>query len=239
LRRMLRPSAAALCVGLLATLLVAESAAVAGRLERLGPEIAAAGFNPATFFSSRAAHDPSVIRIFHGDQFGRPIYAIAVRQECLEVQSLLAGCRQQLVARMARAPLPSPHSTPRDRAIQLARRLIARRATSQVQVRAALSSMALEWMEADLRNCPGAMERLERIQGLAWLPPNAGRPQMGGDQQFWLDTDVIEVTFDYYPTVARFSGVAIESSPGAWARDFAQALEPCWRPAQSTPPWRM
>jgi hypothetical protein len=177
-----------------------------------------------------------VIRIMFKDHFHRPIWSIAIREGCNKDEPPSEVCRGRLTARMVRAPAPVPNATALDRSLGLARRLVQRGARTQAAIKAALPSLRPEWMEADLRSCPGISDRLARATSLVWLPRRLDLPDE--DQRIWLDGGDLQVTFDYYPTVSTFSGVPLDGSPLAWGMDLAKALEPCWKPAGAPPPWR-
>jgi hypothetical protein len=205
-------------------------------VERIGQAMIAAGFAPDSLFADSRGHDPSVLRIVRSDAYGRPIYSIAIREGCLEEEEPRSEqCRTRLTARMVRAPAPQTGAAAGQRARQLAEQLVRRRATTVRTIRIAFRSMALEWSQADLRSCPGAVEKLAGAASVTWLPRRV--EQTESNPAIWLDSDSVEVTFDYYPTRSVFSGVPIDGSPGAWAKGLARVLEPCWKSARTPPPW--
>ena len=214
--------------------LTLAATARADEIEQVGPAIAAAAFEPSTFFSADPDRDRSVLRIVHLDQYGRPIYSIAIHEGCFVNKGWSEQCGNRLVARMVRAPAPFKNADLRNRSIDLAKRLVRRNATTHKTIRSALPSLDLEWMEADLHTCPGFDEQLASAANLAWLPLTLTPDR---EQLIWVDTDSVEVAFDYYPTTSTFSGVPIEGSPGEWAVNLARTLDGCSRPSKALPPW--
>lgn len=219
---------------------VSVSAVVNGQRiedEDLARRISAVAFDPTTFFRNEYGL-PSLIRIAHVDHFRRPIYSISIEDGCLEGEAWSDACLSRLTARMVRAPAPPSMRNERDRSIHLARQLVQRRATTRAAIRSQLASLRLEWMEADLTSCPGIRETLARAANLNWVPEEiTGPPLPNGDVRIYLDTDSVQVAFDTGFITSTFEGVPTQGSPGSWATELAAALEPCWRPARTAPPW--
>src|SRR4028119_1604213 len=165
--------------------LLSTSPVAAEDLGGIGPAILAAGFDPATFFKVDGGRDPSAIRIVYSDQYRRPIYSIAFQEGCLKEETRSEVCRTRLTARMVRAPAPYPRANARERSLQLARGLVRRRATSRAAISSALPAMRLEWMQADVRTCPGALKGLSQASALAWLPRAIDQPRSPDGRRSW------------------------------------------------------
>lgn len=200
-----------------------------------------AAFDPKTYFPSRYIRDRSIVRIaYTGDDFGWPVYSIAIAEGCLDGETIPRDdCASRLRARMARAPAVPDAARPRLLGSRLVTRVKETGAGSPEEVRRALGEMDLEWVEADVRACPGALDALARSAGAVWVPDAVAHPvpedNMSG---LVLHADIVRVEIQQYARLTAYSGWIAEGSPAAWAVEMAAALEPCWRPTSEPPPWR-
>jgi hypothetical protein len=197
-------------------------------------------FDPTKFFPSPYTEDRSVVRIvYSGDDYGWPVYAIALAEGCVDDEDPRLGeCSLRLRARMVRAPAPPELVRPRHRGTYLVGGLVNRGATSREQVRASLTELGVEWGEADLRTCPGALAALSRSTGAVWVPERIANPTPeDGVLNLVLHADTVQVESQQYRRVSVYEGWIEEGSPAAWAVDLASTLEPCWRPAELPAPW--
>jgi hypothetical protein len=193
-------------------------------------------FDPSTFFRWSWA-DKVRIR-YRGDDWGWPVYSIAIQDGCEDENAPRPACTQRRIARMVRAPLgPRGSERPRWRGMDLIERIFRSGARGDQAVRKQLDKAGLEWLEADLQACPGAMAALARADAARWgpyTPPK--RPDDGIVVTFHADT--IEVGFEVPDGRVTWSGLPNEGTPARWASDLAALLEPCWRSVTAPTPWR-
>jgi hypothetical protein len=204
-------------------------------------------FDPTKYFPSPYVKDFSMVRIIYtGDDYGWPVYAVAIAKGC-DQSSLIPPsqrisrqreCASQLRARMVRAPAPPNMSRPRQRGSHLVSRLVEQGATSAEGIRNSLTTAGLEWVEADLRTCPGAMTALARSAEADWVPEAVATPKPGDELSgLVLHADIVQVDIQQYARLSTYRGWIADRSPGAWAVSLISTLEPCWRPAGAAPPW--
>lgn len=227
-----------LLLGYIATAAAAQAATSPEALGRVRETVRALAFDPTKFFRDEDVGDPSIIRIVYtGDDFAWPIYSIAISEGCLEGETPSPECGSRLTARMVRSPAPPDMTRPRQRGSHLVRRLVERRAISRPSIRSNLRALGVEWLEADLRACPGVSSLLARSAQLSWVPEEVSSPGLRDEITLVLHADTVQVVFDQYARRATYEGYISEGSPAAWAVELAQAIEPCWRPARIRPPW--
>ncbi|WP_303698898.1 hypothetical protein [Brevundimonas naejangsanensis] len=199
-----------------------------------------AAFDPKTYFPSKYTKDRSIVRIaYTGDDYGWPVYSIAIAAGCLEGETIPRdNCASRLRARMVRAPAIPDAARPRLLGAQLVTRVKETGATSPEEVRQALRDMNLEWVEADLRTCPGALATLTRSAEAAWVPDAIINPTPGDEMaSLVLHADIVRVELQQYARLTTYSGWIAERSPAAWAVEMASTLEPCWGSISNPPPW--
>jgi hypothetical protein len=208
-------------------------------LRNVRDRLSTLAFDPRTFFPDEILHDLSMIRItYTGDDYAWPVYSIAIAEGCIDDEAPSPACAPHLTARMVRAPAPSNMTRPRQRGLYLVEQLAERNARSRSQIRQNLRALGVEWMQADLTTCPGIREVLARSARLDWVPAEIRNPQPPGDSiSLVFHADIVEVAFNGNARQSIYAGYNAEGSPGAWAIELAQALEPCWRPAAVPPPW--
>ncbi|MDI6624211.1 MAG: hypothetical protein QME55_05730 [Brevundimonas sp.] len=199
-----------------------------------------AAFDPTTYFPSRYIRDHSIVRIaYTGDDYGWPVYSIAIAEGCIAGETVPRdGCASRLRARMVRAPADPDAVRPRVLGARLVSRVEGTGARTPEEVRKALGEENLEWVEADLRACPGALDALAESAEAEWVPDAITNPRpedaMTG---LVLHADIVRVDFSQYARLTTYSGWIAERSPAAWAVGLAATLEPCWEPAPEQPPW--
>ena len=192
-------------------------------------------FDPARFFPERS--EPAISVRYLGDDYGFPVYAIAVRRGCTDADQGEARrtCGERLIARMVRSPFEGKPPRPRARG----QRLFATIAQSQPQndnaLLRTLDDTGLEWLEADVRKCPTAMAHLATGRDLKFSPAADPTRQ---PLEIVLHADKISFEIGDYLMRSRYEGWAKPGSPGAWANDFAMSLETCWKPSMAPVPWR-
>ncbi|AYV46408.1 hypothetical protein CFHF_14800 [Caulobacter flavus] len=196
-------------------------------------------FDPSRFFPSPLVKDRSILRItYTGDDYGWPVHAIAVAKGCVDDEKQPKDkCASRLRARMVRAPAPDGMARPRQRGVRLVGQLVERKATTPAQIRAALSQIKPEWVEADLRTCPGAAEVLKRSAEAVWVPEAVADPQPTDELNLVLHADIVKIEIQQYARLTTYRGWLAENSPAVWAQSLAAVLEPCWRAADVPAPW--
>jgi hypothetical protein len=205
------------------------------------PMVIAVAFDPTTYFPSIHAGDRSVVRIVYtGDDYGWPVYAIAVAEGCVDQEDRNSdACATRLRARMVRSPAPADIQRPRQRGLHLLGLLVETGATDPASIRATLSDVGTEWLEADLRTCPGAVDALRRLTEAGWPPP----PLIDQTVEAYVSglvmhADFVRVEVQHFARRTTYHGWIADGSPAAWAVAFAGGLEPCWRPASGPAPWK-
>lgn len=224
--------AAALVLGLVAPSAAQDTPASYDFRERTR----ALAFDPARFFPERL--EPEMSIRYLGDDYGYPVYAIAVRKGCTDADQGEARrtCGERLIARMIRSPFEGEPPRPRARG----QRLFATIAKSQPQGDDALLRLlddaGLEWLEADVRECPAAVAHLATGRDLKFSSAIDPTRQPG---DIVLHADKVSFEIGDYLMRSRYEGWLKPGSPGAWANDFAASLESCWKPSTALVPWRV
>jgi hypothetical protein len=216
----------------IAALMIALPAAAQSNREfdeirRVKGMVESLAFDPATFFDQRGAWASIHIRQ-RGSDWGWPVYSIAIVDGCVVNDAPYPACIHQRLARMVRVPGARGDS--------LVRGIRKTGAKRYAQVRTALGKAGLEWLEADLQACPGAMAALGKASAARWGPYK----DSNGNVLFVMvsHADMIEVSHTVPEGEVTWRGPALEGTPAAWANDLATALEPCWKPATAPAPWR-
>lgn len=192
-------------------------------------------FDPARFFAERP--DPAIAIRYVGDDRSVPVYAIAVRRGCIDSDRGEARleCGQRLIARMVRAPFPGTPRRPRERGYRLIRTLEQSRPDNDDALRRGLDGAGLEWMEADVRQCPKAMAQLATMGELRFATGIDFDRRL---PEIVLHADIIRFEVGDYLLRASYEGWLKPSTAGAWANAFADSLEGCWKPATAPVPWK-
>lgn len=199
----------------------------------------ALAFDPNTFFGDELL-GPIVTISYTGNDYFWPVFSIAIAEGCLEqtVEELEPPeCRSRLTARMVRSPRPDDSDRLRYRGLHLLQMLQERRATSREDIRSRLDVLGVEWMEADLRQCPAAMQLLARSERLDWVPNEVSEPGPRDTIKLLLHTDKVEVMFQQFLQKSIYQGYPAEGTAGQWAVEFYEAIAPCWKPAIASSPW--
>jgi hypothetical protein len=196
-------------------------------------------FAPSKFFIWEDGEDASDVKIsYTGDDYGWPVFSIAILIGCVPDEPRLPNCGSRLTARLVRAPAPAGLTRPRQRGTHLLRGLIERRATTAEAVRRQLTGLGVEWRQADLATCRGARAVYARAGRLTWVPQELIRPRSSEpDIVVHLHADRVSVEFETLGQSSRYRGAREKGTPAEWAVELAEALEPCWRPAPSAAPW--
>ena len=197
-------------------------------------------FDPATYFRSPYIRDQSVVRIsYTGDDYGWPVYSIAIAEGCVDGETIPRNnCASRVRARMVRAPGVLGATRLRQAGAALVFRVGETGATSVEEVRQTLSRVGLDWFEADVRACPEALTTLAKSAEAVWVPSAVANPTSGDEMSaIVMHADIVRVEVQQYARLTTYSGWLAHQSPAAWAVEMASVLEPCWRPMASDPPW--
>lgn len=234
-----------IALSLLATASVSASPALAEgsalAVDQQRSAVRQLAFDPDRFFPERT--QPLIAIRYTGDDYGFPVYSIAVRRGCSQQDRGEARktCGNRMTARMVRAPGIGPkEGEGRSRRIagaQLFARLHESAPQDEAQLRAGIDGLGLDWLEADISACPAAMAHLKTADSIGFF----ANPVMPDDDslEIVLHADKIDFEFGEYLTRSRFVGYAKPGSPGAWAHQFAVSLADCWKPATATAPWQL
>ena len=195
-------------------------------------------FDPERFFPE--THRLWMSIVYTGDDYGYPVYAIAIRRGCTgdDTGEARRTCGYRHIARMVRAPSDFPDERPRVRGQMLFHSLAQGDIADDAALASALSDYGLEWLEADVRACDPAMAMLRNEAEVSFLTyPIMDDP---GDPPSPIVIHADKVAFTFRPdhlTQTRYDGWLARGSAGEWANRFAQSLESCWQPAVAPVPW--
>lgn len=192
-------------------------------------------FDPARFFADHSALAMSVRYL--GDDYAYPVYTVAVRKGCTNDDQGEARrkCGERLLARMVRSPFNGTPPRPRARGQRLFGAIAKAQPRDDKALLQLLDKAELEWLEADVRQCPTAMAHLATGQDLRFSP------LIGQSEPAEIVLHADKVTFEVsdYLVSSRYEGWLKPASPGAWANDFAASLETCWKPSKAVVPWQV
>ncbi len=196
-------------------------------------------FDTTLFFRSHHWDRSNIGVLYTGDDYGWPVYAFAIAPGCMNENEPVAICHLGMSARMLRV-VYSDDQRPRNAAARLVRQMADAGADTPEKLRDAMDNVELQWLEANLLTCPGALEQLKRAEEVAWVPAEVlVPPDINGQvPPLVLHADKVTVTFRKKLWNATFSGWTGDSSPAKWAVEMAQTLEPCWQSSSSPVPWR-
>lgn len=192
-------------------------------------------FDPGRFFAGR--FEPMIAIRYMGDDYDYPVYALALQAGCnpAEQPEQRLDCGRRLIARMVRSPYDGTPPRPRARGQRLFGTLTTARPDSDDALRRALDAAALEWVEADVRQCAPAMAHLATLRDVRFtLPIDLDKPLF----EMVLHADKVRIDTGDYLTRSHYEGWAKPGTAGAWADAFAKSLEGCWKPASAPVPWR-
>ncbi|MFT3997706.1 MAG: hypothetical protein QM667_09885 [Asticcacaulis sp.] len=195
--------------------------------------ISKVAFDPALYFANEPKGSEVVLISYTGDDYGWPVYSIAVHYGCTA-----EGCNPQRRARMVRAPITDPSDRPRRWGLTLVNKVTAKGASTPEAVAGALDTLGLDWVEADLMTCPGAMTAMADLGKAEWIRDDVVKPDPNGSIEIVLHADRIRVEVPDYLRKATYDGFIAKGSPAAWADALAKTLEPCWKPVSASPPWK-
>ncbi len=192
-------------------------------------------FDPARLFPEQS--QPALSIRYLGDDYGFPVYALAVRRGCVDADQGEARrtCGARLTARMVRSSFNGRPPRPRVRGQRLFAFIAQSKPQNDDALLRSLDAAGLEWLEADVRSCIPAMAHLATGHDLKFSP---GMDITGSPAEIVLHADKVTFEVSDYLKRSRYDGWLKPGSPAAWANDFAASLESCWRPSTAVVPWR-
>lgn len=204
------------------------------RIYEVRDQIARAAFDPSTYYAKEEYAFDLIHITYRGDDRGWPFYTIAIRSHCDKTPA--GECQKMRTARMVRVPVEADER-PRRSGNRLVSEVMQKAASAQ-DIPKALDAAGLQWVEADLATCPGAMPVLAEALQTKWVLKSMVAPAAGEEFSITLHADTVTVTFKELINQASYTGALFEGTPAAWGHKLAKTLEPCWKPANATPPWR-
>lgn len=187
-------------------------------------------FDPVRFFPSPAR---PVISVRYMGYAGYPVYAVAVHGGCL-VTDKKAGCSGLLRARMVRSPYAGKPPRTRNRGHRLYARIAQAKPMNDKALRSLFDKGELEWLEADVQNCPTAMAHLATGRDLRF---SNRLKDIRNLQEPGFHSDYMIVEVGSGSEMSRYEGWPKPGTPGEWANEFTTSLETCWKPAAALAPW--
>lgn len=136
---------------------------------------------------------------------------------------------------MIRAPFPGTPRRPRERGYRLIGTLEQARPDSDDALRRGLDDAGLEWVEADVRQCPKAVTQLATMGELRFATGIDFDRRLS---EIVLHADTIRFELGDYLLRASYEGWLKPGTAGAWADAFAESLEGCWKPTTAPVPWK-
>lgn len=192
-----------------------------------------AAFEPSKYFADEEVGLDLIYITYRGDDYDWPFYSIAIRNDCAKVHT--EACQLARRARMVKVPVGA-NERPRKSGSRLVGEIL-QQATTPQDIPKALDKSGLQWVEADLKACPGAMSVLAEATKSQWVQKTTVAPAKGDPIRLSLHADKVTVAFKEYLQEATYYGALYEGTPAAWADNLAKTLEPCWKPASAPAPW--
>ncbi len=197
-------------------------------------------FDPNRFFDKSDYRPLEMSIIYSGDDYGYPVYSLAVRRGCTaqDTGEARKHCGRRMTARMVRAPYDGEPERPRFRGMKLFGYLSDKKVTNDTALVAALDAAQLEWREADVNACQPALDHLNNADQIPFFAVSPS-PEYD-DLAIVIHAD--KITFEYgggYLTNSRYYGYRKRGSAGEWADQFAASLENCWKPTTAPAPWKL
>jgi hypothetical protein len=156
-----------------------------------------------------------------------PAYSFAVFYSCTNIGS--NQCRRDYLARLLRIP-PDEYRN----SLALAGRL--QGASGDAAARKIMDEAGLDWLQADLRACPDALDALEAVRTSTWGPkPHYGLVEPDG---ILVHPAIVRIEMAGMDETTSYKGWVLADGPPAAVRQLLAILDPCWKPAPAPPPWR-
>lgn len=217
---------------MLAWLAPMANAAAQGTWREVTAILTTLAFDPEKLFETEGDR---ITVAYGGADMNGPVFALAVQHGCLSHEARSPACGSRVTARMVRAP-DAGSDRPRARGALLQQRLRDRQATTASQIAENLGPAGVQWLEADLGQCPAAAAILARSNDAEWVPKELYDREKA-DVVIVTHADSVKVSFRSAFQRSSHQGYVAAGSPAQWAVDLSEALEPCWRPATAVPPW--
>jgi hypothetical protein len=199
----------------------------------------AMAFDPEAYFGSNdgAEQDPLApsglvdavfLRALHG-----PGWAFAIANGCPGLAEADPTCKSDQRRPLLRAvTIKPPEEIPA---------AYNRSPKSEAEMRGLLNAV-MNWREADLRTCPGAVEALLALDDVRWQPfDEADQALITGQSPAQLlviaDPDTISVRAGGVMNAHAAHDMGQPGGAGAWAMTMRAVVEPCLKPTGAPPPW--
>jgi hypothetical protein len=114
----------------------------------------------------------------------------------------------------------------------------AHEAASASGMRLYLDRADLEWLEADVIECPNGIFAMDSIRVADWNPDIHYKLQAMEDRSLILHPAEIRVTMFGSYTRSTYAGWVLADGVPAAVSKLVETLEPCWKPGTSPLPWR-
>ena len=101
-----------------------------------------------------------------------------------------------------------------------------------------LDGSGLQWLEANVETCPGAVEAVEAVRASDWRPDPSGFLPAPGYGPLLSHAARVRVRYSGLEATARFHGWTEAPGVPAAVTGLLDTLQPCWSPSASPPPWR-
>ncbi|HEV2745934.1 MAG TPA: hypothetical protein VGW34_01380 [Allosphingosinicella sp.] len=211
----------------------------APELESLSARVREIAFNPNTFFKQETLLEPLISITYTGDDWGWPVYAIALHEGCVRPEPVGPRCWYRRTARMMRVHGLASHERPRTAGRLLIDRIDAKAPRTDEEIKTVLDGSELDWLQADLNACPRAAALISKTKNMDWVGSEIHSPVRGGPITYAVHADDTMIHLrSSIQQVSMFSGLPRGNNPAAWAKKFYQALQPCLKPASAPWPWR-
>jgi len=200
--------------------------------------------------------DPVLTVVYRGDDYDVPVYSLAVSSVCIKPtpENDCGYDESKFVARIVRPPILDPDDRPRSAGYRLLSALAKRKANSRPSIRDALDHGLVQWLEANIAECDGAIDAMEAVRQANWkTEPSASwnarfNPNPDGVITLSLHADTVTISYigdnsksSYVGVIEDYNTNLDDSSKtqhvSAMVAKLNETLEPCWTKANSKPPW--
>lgn len=162
-----------------------------------------------------------------------PAYSLAIAYRCIPVGDG-SQCQGKYIARMLRVGPAGEEQFERSFAMLA---LVGRARSADARI-AALEESNLDWLEADLGSCAGAIHAMDSIRIADWRPDIHYALQPVEERDLILHPAMIRVRMSGSYTTARYQGWVLAQGVPAAVRHLLETLDSCWTPSHSPRPWR-
>jgi hypothetical protein len=201
------------------------------------------GFDPSLHFRTERDDEPYLLdhyglveaSFFPGAYDQEPNWSFSIQLGCPAVDATASKCDWKDWRPILRAVTWKPREQlPSDWKYSPVR--------SREEARQKLAKEAL-WREADLKTCPGGVQKLLDLENVSWmLFDDSDRQHIQGEPVTELVVPSGHSSYFFVraggltdTTASQDEGY--ERGPGAWAKEMLQLVEPCLRMLSLPPPW--